>query len=183
VTLPIPSTVFADGELTNEASWYLRIFSAINSIYTQAGGTNFGEAEGTTGNSVTLASGAGATSYLVPAAAVTATITTAQRRLRGLVTARVQSGSATGDYTIYVAWVAGAVATLTGVTLLGLTGANAIITPGTGASNAVTARADHTVLLTTGTYTFFPVVQKAAGGSATDIANLGYCALYDAGGS
>jgi hypothetical protein len=33
VTLPIPSTVFADGELTNEAKWYLRVFQAINSIY------------------------------------------------------------------------------------------------------------------------------------------------------
>jgi hypothetical protein len=35
VTLPIPSNVFADGELTNEAKWYTRIFAAINSLYTQ----------------------------------------------------------------------------------------------------------------------------------------------------
>lgn len=34
MTLPIPANVFADGELTNEASWYARIFSAINSMYT-----------------------------------------------------------------------------------------------------------------------------------------------------
>jgi hypothetical protein len=34
MTLPILSSVFADGELTNEASWYARIFTAINTIYT-----------------------------------------------------------------------------------------------------------------------------------------------------
>jgi hypothetical protein len=33
MTLPIPSNVFADGELTNELSWYTRIFSAINTMY------------------------------------------------------------------------------------------------------------------------------------------------------
>lgn len=33
MTLPIASNVFLDGELTNEASWYARIFTPINTIY------------------------------------------------------------------------------------------------------------------------------------------------------
>jgi hypothetical protein len=182
VTLPIPSNVFADGELTNEASWYARIFSAINTIYQQAAGTNFGEAEGTSGNSVTLSSGAGGTNYLVPGAAVTATLAT-QRRVRIIVTCHISSGTAVGGYYPFIGYVTGSTATLTGVTLLGNAGANQVSTVSTGGTGAQSGRADHTVLLPAGTYTFFPVVQKAAGGSATDTANLGYCAVYDAGGS
>jgi hypothetical protein len=33
MTLPIPSLVFNDGELTNEAAWYARVFTPINTIY------------------------------------------------------------------------------------------------------------------------------------------------------
>jgi hypothetical protein len=35
MTLPIPSNVFADGELVTEASLYARVFTPINTIYAQ----------------------------------------------------------------------------------------------------------------------------------------------------
>ena len=50
MTLPIASNVFADGELTNEASWYTRIFSAINTLYAVVG-TDSGWQVPTLGNS------------------------------------------------------------------------------------------------------------------------------------
>ena len=36
MTLPIPSNVFADGELVNEASLFSRVFAPINSVWTRA---------------------------------------------------------------------------------------------------------------------------------------------------
>jgi hypothetical protein len=56
MTLPIPSNVFADGELTNEVKWYQRIFTAINTIYTSLTSLQASTLTGTT-SATTSASG------------------------------------------------------------------------------------------------------------------------------
>jgi hypothetical protein len=143
-----------------------------------AGGFYLGEAEGTSGNTVTLSTTL--TNFLVPNAAVTFTLGT-QRRVRIKVAARYTAAAAPVDFVSYAAVVAGASATLTGATILGVTGANQVFTSITGSSGGVASHAEHTALLSAGQYTAFPVATRSAGGSATDTAAYGYCAVYDAG--
>ena len=160
-----------------------RIDAWLNALATRlmsnGGGWLYGETEGTTANTVTLATlGADA---LVPNSAVTVT-TTVQRRFRVMTAAAFTMASGTaGAYVLYASYVAGASATLTGAVKLGQTGANQCLTTITAGGGRVTETAEHTVLLAAGTWTFFPIAQRSASGSATDTAAAGHCIVYDAG--
>jgi len=182
VTLPIPSNVFTDTQLIDEALLYANVFVPINTIYAQLqqqGGFLYGETEGTSGNTVTLATLAA--TALVPNAAVTFTLATTRRvRIRAQARYSMASG-ASGACSVTAAYVAGGTATLTGVVLLGQSNANQVSTTTTGGAGSIACAADHTVLLTAGQWTAFPVAVRTAGGSATDTALLGLTAVYDAG--
>lgn len=182
MTLPIPSNVFNDGELTNEASWYARVFTPINNVYAQAlshGGFLYVESEEPT-SKVTLSSSS--TNFLVPITTPATFSLTSTRRVRILVTARFNTASGTpGTYTIYAAYVTGTSATLSGSVRLGIAGAQQCLATATGGGGSPTGTAEHSVLLAAGVYTAFPIVQRVANGSATDTALLGYCAVYDMG--
>lgn len=165
------------------SSMNTRIDQWLNALATRlmsnGGGWIYGEADGTTANTVTLATVS--TDFLVPAAAVTVT-TTVQRRFRVLTAAGFTMASGTaGAYALYASYVAGASATLTGAVKLGQTAANTCLTTIVGGGGRVTETAEHTVLLAAGTWTFFPIGQRTASGSATDTASLGHCIVYDSG--
>jgi hypothetical protein len=177
MTFPFASSTYVDPELVTSANLYSRILAVLN---TYVGGFLYGESEGQSTDTVTMA--ATATNYLVPATAVTFTLSQ-QRRVRIVGAARMQSGTVVGNYTARVAYVSGGTATLTGATILGVDGANQVTTPGTGSGSAMKADAEHSAVIAAGTWTAFVVGRRATGGSATDLAALGYCAVYDAGAS
>jgi hypothetical protein len=174
---PFASTTYVDPELVTSANFYSRVLAVLN---TYVGGFLYGEAEGLSTDTVTLT--ATATDFIVPVANVTFVLSQ-QRRVRIVVRTRYAANTAPGSCDIYPTYVAGGSATLTGATKLGNPNTDRIIVNGTGAGAAVTGTAEHTVLLAAGTWTAFCVANRFGGGSATDVAGSGYCAVYDAGGS
>lgn len=179
MTLPIPSNVFSDGQLINEALLYANVFAPINTIYQLAqasGGFLLAETDGT--GSTTMSTGPGSTRYLVGTSGATFVLS-AQRRVRIAVGAnRYTSGSATGLYRLEVGYVAGSSATLSGATFLT---SNQAATTTTGSAGAMSINTEHSVLLAAGTWTAFPAATKVNSGSATDTVAGGYTAVYDAG--
>jgi len=180
MTLPIPSNVFVDGELTNEASWYARVFTPINTIYASVsplvGQGYLGETDGPSAPTTMTTNGV---VYVPGSSSLTVTLTS-QRRLRVVTKTCVTQNTATpGRYVLTSAYNTGSsVNTATVVRLgnsstqlLGLT-ANPSLAP---------LIDDHSVLLTTGTYTFYPAVSRSSGGTGSDNCNLGYTAVYDVG--
>jgi len=174
VTFPLLSSTYTDPELVTSANLYTRVLAVINTL----GGFLYGEAEGTTSNTVILSSGS--TNFLVPTAAVTFTLSQ-QRRVRISGGCRIDaSGGVASVGQAQVAYVAGNTATLSGATLLGQSGGQetSIAANGIGL-----VRVEHSVLLAAAQYTAFVAAQRATGGSATDVARAGYVAVYDAGSS
>jgi hypothetical protein len=176
MTFPIPSSVFNDTELVNEAKLYTKVFAVINTL----GGFLYGEADAATGDLVTLTSTG--TDFIVPNCAVTFSLS-AQRRVRIAIRVRFVSGTVIGNCDIYPTYVSGSSATLTGATKLSGANTDRIATPATGGNGAATGTSEHTVLLAAGTWTAFPVANRFSVGSATDRADSGYVAVYDAGAS
>lgn len=177
MTYPFASSTYVDPELVTSANLYSRILAVLN---TKVGGFLYGEAEGLTTDTVTL--NATATDFIVPVANVTFVLST-QRRVRIVVRTRYAAGTAVGNCDIYPTYVAGSTATLTGATKLGSVNTDRIVAPNTTAANAPTGTSEHSVLLAAGTWTAFCVANRFSGGSATDVAGSGYCAVYDAGGA
>lgn len=176
MTYPFASSTYVDPELVTSANFYSRVLAVLNTFL---GGFLYGEDEGLSSDNVTVS--ATGTNFIVPATTVTFTLSQ-QRRVRIKTTCRYTAVTSNAAAVHLAAYVAGSSATLTGAVLLGQQGANqCIVTPGV--TNSVSLNAEHSVLLAAGTYTAFPVVNKAVGGAATDTAQLGYCAVYDAGGS
>jgi len=168
VTFPLLSSTYTDPELVTSANLYTRVLAVINTL----GGFLYGEAEGTTSNTVTLSSGS--TNFL------TFTLSQ-QRRVRISGGCRIDaSGGVASVGQAQVAYVAGNTATLSGATLLGQSGGQetSIAANGIGL-----VRVEHSVLLAAAQYTAFVAAQRATGGSATDVARAGYVAVYDAGSS
>lgn len=121
-----------------------------------------------------------------PAQDCGATITLATtRRLRIYVKDSVLSASGAMAARLWPAYISGssvpAVAASTGATLLNDPADIRIeVTNG-----KITHTAESDVLLAAGTWTFFPLVQRVAGGAGTDsdVHGPSYCAVYDAGPS
>lgn len=105
--------------------------------------------------------------------------TTGQRRFRVVASALFQSGTAIGMYHCVPAYNTGGSVVVASAIAIGNGGYCS--TPATGTGGRVTTGADHSVLLAAGTYTFYPLVRRHAGGSATDTADIGYIAVYDEG--
>lgn len=175
MTFPFPSTTYVDPELVTSANLYSRVLAVINTL----GGFLYGEAEGASTDTVTIT--ATSTDFIVPASAVTFTLAQ-QRRVRIITAYRYTAITNAATVVCYATYVAGSSATLTGAVKLGQPAANELQIP-SAATAAGTVRAEHSVLLAAGTYTAFPVVNKPVGGTASDTAYLGYCAVYDAGAS
>lgn len=179
---PIPSTIFADGELTNEAKWYTRIFSAINQMITFANNAGAGYLDDLQAVASPVTLSAAATNFVSTSPTVTITISQ-QRRLRVVAATFFQSGTAVGHYRVWPAYQAGASITAGGATALVAVGASIVNTAATGVNGGVSASTEATVVLPAGTYTFAPLMQRLANGSATDVATGGYIAVYDVGPS
>lgn len=174
MTFPIPSSALPDTSLVTAAQLNSKIYGPVNGL----GGFLYGEDDGLVSDTVTLSSTA---DFLAAATFVTFTLA-ATRRVRVVTAARFQMTSgASGLYVVTSTYVAGGSATLTGAVKLGQAGANTFVVTVAGNTGTLKGGAEHSVLLTAGTYTAFPVVSRAAGGSATDTAALAYCAVYDAG--
>lgn len=152
--------------------------NALATRFNKLGGWLYGEVEGTIGNSVTIASAS--TSYIPPVGTVTFTLPI-QRRVRIAVRARLQASTVPAVFQIFPSYVAGSTATTTGAVLLGMSLSNTIVLTVAAGNGAMAPHGEHSVLLAAGTYTAFPIVQRISGGSATDAAIAGYCAVYDAG--
>jgi hypothetical protein len=140
-----------------------------------ASGTLLATATGATGSgSLTSTS----TNYVVGSSAVTIVLAS-QRRLRIAVNALIIPGSSTpGTYTVFPAYNSGGY-NLAGAGQVGSWGAQGSTTNNQG----ITISKEDNILLSAGTYTFYPIIQRLSGGSTTDTANYGYVAVYDAGPS
>lgn len=184
MTLPalLGSGTFTDGELTNEVKWYTRVFQTINALITflsNAGAGYLADLQAVA-SPVTLT--AAATNFIATSPSVTITLAT-QRRVRIYAASAFTSGTAIGHYRVWPAYQSGGSITAGGATVPVTVGASLVNTSATGANGGVAASAETTVLLPAGTYTFAPVVQRVANGSATDTASGGYIAVYDVSAS
>jgi hypothetical protein len=157
---------FTDGTLVNKAQLDVLV-NAINA------NSNF-YGQQTSSTAVTLSTNAA----FAGSASVTVTLTE-QRRIKVDVQAIFVMASGTnGRYLLYAGYNTGGSVTIGAVTGIGYALPQVI---------AATAQSSSgwgqcgTVLLAAGTYTFYPVVQRSSGGSATDTAVNHQIIVYDMG--
>lgn len=113
-----------------------------------------------------------------PGSSSTTVVLADAQRVRVVAAALVnQNTTVSGDYRFHPAYNTGGSIT-TPVTIGNGSRENARVTTG-----LIAMTAEGTVLLAAGTYTFYPSVLRATGGTGTDNINLGYVAVYAAGPS
>jgi hypothetical protein len=177
---PFTSTTFVDGEDIDNTKLFGRVLSWLNDFLTFVLGLGAGYSDddsSSTGPTLTNTAqfyGVNA-SNTNPAATVTVTVPTGGRRYRIDVMANVNAATANGRYYLMPGYNTGSTISATPITIGRPCAFTCPTTSSYGQSNF------GTVFLTAGQYTFYPAVQRVAGGAAGDVVTSNTVLVTDIG--
>jgi len=119
----------------------------------------------------------------VPGGTCSVTVTLATTRRLRIVTKTLvtQNTTATGRYQLTAAYNSGSSVVVGSVVRLGTSPYPNESFVSTVNGSLIPMVDEHSVLLTAGTYTFYPAVSRVSGGTGSDSCSFGYTAVYDAG--